>query len=122
MKVTLLLTAISRGWNVRTNVVVAACFLLCGCVYSLNGTNDVTVTTSQSVVQASGCRFVGNVEEISDVNGTANTSAADQVRIAMERDVANFGGNVLLLLSTKTGGYGSAVRGTGEGYWCPGHG
>jgi uncharacterized protein (DUF2345 family) len=109
---------------VRINVVAAACFLLCGCSsLALEGQNNVTVTTNRSVVEASGCKFVGNVAETSDVNkAPANASANDQVQRNMQRDVSELGGNVLLLLSSRTGGYGSSVRGTGEGYWCPGRG
>ena len=108
----------------RINVVAAACFLLCGCTSSaLVEDQRVTVTTSRDVVNATGCKFVGNVAETSGGDGTAaNTSAAEQAELEMQRDVSALGGNVLLLLSSKTGGYGSEVRATGEGYWCPGRG
>jgi hypothetical protein len=113
----------SSGWDVRTNVAgVAATILLCGCSsFGLGGQNNVTVTTDRRMLDAPGCKFVGNVAESADVKTKPdNTSAADDVQRNMQRDVAEMGGNVLLLLSSGTGGYGSAVRSTGEGWWCPG--
>ena len=79
------------------------------------------MTTSRDVINASGCKFVGNVDETSDGGGpTASSTAEDQVRIKMENAVFLMGGNVLFVLSVKSGGYASITRGTGEGYWCPG--
>ncbi len=108
----------------KTQLVATTCFLLCGCASSnLNGSNNVTVTTSQRVVQAPGCRFVGNVDETADNGGATDiSSASDEVRAKMQNSVSTMGGNVLLLLSIKSGGYASVSRGTGEGYWCPANG
>jgi hypothetical protein len=108
--------------QVAASVIITLCWL-CSCASFAPEGQSVTVTTSPEVVRGPGCKLVGNVDETADNGGpTATSSAADQVRIKMQNAVFLLGGNVLLVLSIKSGGYASSTRGTGEGYWCPGRG